>query len=446
MRDTGAGTAATSPAAVAARGRGSGQQVDQRQQQATRSASSCKKVGRESESRSRSRCATQHQAEHRVKFHSNGSKNNGFSIEVSPTSKISDRKACEKSGNRMIYLDALRRVKTSDTEIRAIQKRALMHFYLSCFKETTTKNTASFSPARPASPVASSVTLPSASLSSASGARRSADEPIPAADLPPPSPHTFQTALPARVLAADSQEQAVIAEEQSSHKKEEEAGGDSQAAGEKEASVGAEEMSELKVALQRKQALLRDLQRNQAEASELMSKLKRNGLSAHESEKIRNHCSEIDTVTRLVLSLRCRLRSMEKDGNGWQVIRNNLQNNRQPKNSDNKKSGDQGLALPAPSSPDSSAANKEHDVLTHKRNKLLIQLEEAMSLKDMIAKRSASIRDNILSKYLGLESEANRGIDYIGLMYAKSEMMTEISDLSEHINSLQQPSVTTDLT
>lgn len=365
----------------------------------------------------------------------------------------------------MIYLDALRRVKTSDTEIRAIQKRALMEFYLNCFKENT-KNTGSFSPAGPASPDASSVTLPSASLSSSASAgtvpnaRRSADEPNPAAD-PLPSAQPFETALPARVLAADSEDQAVIDEEQGSHK---EAGVDLQAACEKDASVEAEGMSELGVALLRKQTLLQDLHQNQAQASDLMSKLKRNGLSPPESEKIRNHCSEIDTVTRLVLSLRCRLRSMEKgwQGTASQVIQNNLQNNHNQyknpeKNSDNNNSDVSGISVSAeqselahssPSSPDSSAANNEHDVLTRKRNKLLIQMEEAMSLKDMIAKRSASIRDNILSKYLGGESEANHSIDYIGLMYAKSELMTEISDVSQHIDSLREASqsVTNDLT
>ena len=405
-----------------------------------------KKGCKESESRIRSRCAVPHQlSEQRVKSHSNASKNNGLSIGVSPASKNSDRKTSEKSGQRMIYYDALRRVKTSDTEIRAIQKRALMQFYFNCFKENS-KNTASFSAARSASPDASSVTSPSASLSSTSAMAPNphlcAEEPDRAPDRPPlpQSAAPFQTALPARVLV-DEDEAVTDDDEESSHKRE---GGDLPAACATDASGEAsEEMGELALALRRKQTLLQDLQRNQVLASELMSELTRNGLSPHESEKIRNHCSEIDTVTRLVLSLRCRLRSMEK---GCSQIQNSLQNNRQL-NSDNNKSGD-AHSNSAPSSPDSSAANNEHYVLTHKRNKLLIQMEEAMSLKDMIAKRSASIRENILSKYSGEESEANDSIDYIGLMYAKSELITEISDVSERINSQREASqsVTSDLT
>lgn len=376
-----------------------------------------KKLFRESDRSCKTRA--QESPEHRLqsKFQSNCSKNNGFSIGGS--SKSSDRRTCEKSSERMIYLDALRRVKTSDTEIRAIQKRALMQFYLNCFNDKSKKTP----PVRP--------------------------------HIRPPV-DSEQTAFPARVIPSDSADQTPTTTE---HRHQIEGAARSRADGgvdEGTRETGKEETtSQLTVLQQEKQRLMQQLQQNQDLGSELMSKLKRNGLSPHESEKIRNHCSEIDTVTRLVLSLRCRLRSMDQQTCHWPaiqpVVRNSQQNNRltdSAKQADNNNSDQSCFALqtdaspePRPSSPESS----EHHVLARKRHKLLLQMEEALSLKDMIEKRSTVIRDNILSKYL--ESEANESIDYIALMYQKCKLITDISDVSQRINSLQNgsPSVTTDV-
>jgi hypothetical protein len=324
-----------------------------------------------------------------------------------------------------------------------------MEFYFNCFKENSTKNTTpdSLSPDRPASPHTrpSDVTLSASAVSSQSSSSSSSSG---GSDLSP----AYQTALPARVLAADSEDEAAVTDiqEQRSHK---EAGVELRKA-DVCTNDASDQMSELEIALQRKQTLLQNMKLNQKQSSELMSKMT-SELSAHQIEKI-SRCSEITVATQLVNSLRCRLKSLEKEMNK-QVIRNNLPDNRQQVQSDKDigdesgvirmgigvspdRSGDKVFAhSSSPSSPESSSeANDEQDVLMRKRNKLQLQLDEAMSLKDMIALRSHRIRQEIHSKSSdGKESEANHCIQYISLMFSMSELLTEISDVNERINSLQ---------
>ncbi|RWS16616.1 hypothetical protein B4U79_12672 [Dinothrombium tinctorium] len=158
-------------------------------------------------------------------------------------------------------------------------------------------------------------------------------------------------------------------------------------------------------------ALNRDLEANESLGSQLLSKLQNSGISSQESEKVNIHCEEIEKVTRLLLSLRKRLKLIDSEMN--------------------EKWGSKRCELMDTNSNDHLPEVK---LLMSKRCKLLAQLEEALQLRDSIDRRSDLIAERILKKYFCDDSLTN----FIEFVKLKSKLIIEIREVKERIACIEK--------
>jgi hypothetical protein len=204
-------------------------------------------------------------------------------------------------------------------------------------------------------------------------------------------------------------------------------------------------------------ALNRDIASNETLGQQLKTKLKSLGITAQESEKINLHCDETEKVTRLLLSISARLQQIElqinETSNRKSIINeNDFQNSirseriQQPisQNACNSKSNlcqndlqqikdnhQSSISRTDQSSFPSTKLFDEIQLLVMKREKLLIQLEEALQLRLIIDNRSVMIEEKILKKYFKDNNEnLNEFIEFIKL---KSKLIVDIREIKDKI-------------
>ncbi len=194
-------------------------------------------------------------------------------------------------------------------------------------------------------------------------------------------------------------------------------------------------------------ALNRDIDSNETLGQQLKTKLKSLGMTAQESEKINLHCDETEKVTRLLLSISARLQQIElqinETSNRKSIINDNdFQNSirsertQQPisQNACNSKSNlcqnDLQQIKDNHQSFSSTKLFDEIQLLVMKREKLLIQLEEALQLRLSIDNRSVIIEEKILKKYFKDNEDLNEFIEFIKL---KSKLIVDIREIRDKI-------------
>ncbi len=194
-------------------------------------------------------------------------------------------------------------------------------------------------------------------------------------------------------------------------------------------------------------ALNRDIDSNETLGQQLKTKLKSLGMTAQESEKINLHCDETEKVTRLLLSISARLQQIElqinETSNRKSIINDNdFQNSirsertQQPisQNACNSKSNlcqnDLQQIKDNHQSFSSTKLFDEIQLLVMKREKLLIQLEEALQLRLSIDNRSVIIEEKILKKYFKDNEDLNEFIEFIKL---KSKLIVYIREIRDKI-------------
>ncbi|RWS28890.1 hypothetical protein B4U80_05232 [Leptotrombidium deliense] len=161
-------------------------------------------------------------------------------------------------------------------------------------------------------------------------------------------------------------------------------------------------------------SLNRDLEANESLGSQLLSKLKLCGISSQESEKISLHCEEIEKVTRLLLSLRTRLKQIDTE----MKVKSSASYKR-----DNGVGG--------------SELMPEMKLLYSKRSKLLSQLEEAIQLRDSIDRRSDLIAERILKKYFK-DVKDDSLADFVEYLKLKAKLIVELKEVKECVDSAQK--------
>jgi hypothetical protein len=169
----------------------------------------------------------------------------------------------------------------------------------------------------------------------------------------------------------------------------------------------------------------REFEANESLGSNLMSKLRSLGLSSLEFDKISVHCDEIDKVTRLLFSLSWRLKAIEVEMEAKSAKWNSNCSN-ESTNSSNS----------------TSAGSPEILLLSSKRSKLVVQLDEALALRAAIDRRSEQIADKILAKYFrplghsnsSLSVTANSDLsEFVEFLKLKSKLIVESRQVKEKI-------------
>uniref|UniRef100_T1KTT1 ASD2 domain-containing protein n=1 Tax=Tetranychus urticae TaxID=32264 RepID=T1KTT1_TETUR len=213
-----------------------------------------------------------------------------------------------------------------------------------------------------------------------------------------------------------------------------------------------------------------EIQTNESIGASLVERLTQAGLTWQETEKISIHLEEIEKITRLLLSLSTRLKSIEADINSKNVSSPLGGNPSGSTHNNNNNVGCEKLvssslfssssstscssalyfnkqSLTSSSSSGSASAsvfsdnridnrcnknvNPELESLLLKRNKLLAQLEEAIALKESIDRTSQTISDKIIVKYF---KQSSQDVDsFVRFIQLKSKLIVEEKELIDKI-------------
>lgn len=166
-----------------------------------------------------------------------------------------------------------------------------------------------------------------------------------------------------------------------------------------------------------KMSLTNDWEENEARGLHVLSRLRTVNnalLSPVELDKLTNHSHEVDKVCQLVISLRTRLRNVEKQENNLHSSTDSLDNLLQESI--------------IPSSPNSTLSPNS------RRDKLTQQLKEALDLKVLIEERTESLSSRLLSKE-AIDPKDRR--DYLDYVKNKFAIRFRLQDIEEEISYLQ---------
>ncbi|KAI1309073.1 Protein Shroom2 [Halotydeus destructor] len=173
-------------------------------------------------------------------------------------------------------------------------------------------------------------------------------------------------------------------------------------------------------------SVVRDMAANNANGSQLMAQFRSAGFSGHETEKMTIHCDEMDKVTKLLISLKNRLKRIEND----------LQAKSEKQLKYNHRTALFLESAPYIKLPDNLSDQPEIQSLIAKRSKLLQQLEEAVSLKQAIDRRSETIADKIVCKYF--DSNSNEVLAFLNYARLKVDLSAEKIGIAERRLQVEQ--------
>jgi hypothetical protein len=166
-----------------------------------------------------------------------------------------------------------------------------------------------------------------------------------------------------------------------------------------------------------KMSLTNDWEENEARGLHVLSRLRTVNsalLSPVELDKLTNHSHEVDKVCQLIISLRTRLRNVERQENNLHSSTDSLDNLLQESI--------------IPNSPNSTLSPNS------RRDKLTQQLKEALDLKVLIEERTESLSSRLLSRE-AIDPKDRR--DYLDYVKNKFAIRFRLQDIEEEISYLQ---------
>jgi len=190
-------------------------------------------------------------------------------------------------------------------------------------------------------------------------------------------------------------------------------------------------------------SLKSDYEQNETFGAQVRIRLRdKYALNQTQIDKLTNHCNEVDTISRLVVSLRMRLRLLNSEEDG--LKRRNQEGI--PVEDDDDSDGSR-HAHPLPTTMTSSEVSE-------KRDKLSRQLSEALDLKQLIDNRSRVLMDKLLLPRNHLQhqvQEVMNGMknsddpscqrdktDFLDYVMNKSSIIMRLREVEEEIDSLDK--------
>ena len=203
-------------------------------------------------------------------------------------------------------------------------------------------------------------------------------------------------------------------------------------------------------------SLRNDYEQNEAFGSSILSRLTdKYSLNKYRVDKLTNHCNEVDTISRLVISLRIRLRSLEqsvKNKDRQDMLAKQEQEEEEDRLHNNEQIVDKNVGgLLHPQTLDNQVSEK--------RNKLSRQLTEALDLKQLIDNRSHSLMDKLCSSHQTSINQRQEGkevangdevdenddpsscrdkTDFLEYVNNKSNIIMRIKEVEEQIDSIEK--------